>query len=109
MLPCKLTFIDIPEGTELYRVHLEKYDGDQFNPSPGANARFSSTLDSTCDVIPTMYCTYTLSGALMETVFHDVPYQEDFKLVYKSELVDRVHTTLVTNQPVKVVAGYSNG
>jgi hypothetical protein len=96
-------FIDIPVGTELHRVHLEKYDGDQFNPSPNANARFSSILDSTGDVIPTMYCASTFSGALMETVFHDVPYQEYFKLVYKSELVDRVHTTLTTNQPIKVV------
>ncbi len=100
MLPCKLTFIDIPEDSELYRINLEKYDGDRFNPSPGSDARFSSTLASTGDVIPTMYCTYTLSGALMEAVFHDVPYQEDFKLVYKSELVDRVHTTLVTNQTI---------
>jgi hypothetical protein len=46
----------------------------EFNPSSTGNARFSPLADTAGPVIPTLYAGTTLDCALMETVFHDVPF-----------------------------------
>jgi RES domain len=46
----------------------------EFNPSSTGNARFSPLADTAGAVIPTLYAGTTLDCALMETVFHDVPF-----------------------------------
>jgi RES domain len=46
----------------------------EFNPSPARNARFSPLVNAAGPVIPTLYAGTTLDCALMETVFHDVPF-----------------------------------
>jgi hypothetical protein len=46
----------------------------EFNPSPAGNARFSPLVNAAGAVIPTLYAGTTLDCALMETVFHDVPF-----------------------------------
>jgi hypothetical protein len=61
----------------MYRVHDAIYAVDQFNPSPKGNARFSPILDPSGKVIPTLYAATTPRGALMESVFRDIPYVQD--------------------------------
>ena len=46
----------------------------EFNPSSAGNARFSPLVNVAGAVIPTLYAGTTLDCALMETVFHDVPF-----------------------------------
>jgi predicted nucleic acid-binding protein len=82
-------------GKIMYRVHIAVYAVDSFNPSPLGNARFSPIRDSAGNVIPTLYAATTPQGALMETVFHDVPYKSGFKRVSVSRLEGRLSSTLV--------------
>lgn len=82
-------------GEIMYRVHDAVYAVDSFNPSKLGNARFSPIRDSAGDVIPTLYAATTPQGALMETVFHDVPYKPGFKRVSVSRLEGKLSSTLV--------------
>ena len=58
----------------IYRVHSDAYGSVEFNPSSTGDARFSPLTDSAGAVTPTLYAGTTLDCALMETVFHDVPF-----------------------------------
>jgi hypothetical protein len=46
----------------------------EFNSANVGSARFSPLVDTTGTVIPTLYAGTTLDCAMMETVFHDVPF-----------------------------------
>ena len=80
-VPSKIKLTTWGSGQTMYRVHDAIYAGDQFNPSPKGNARFSPILDPSGNVIPTLYAATTPRGALMESVFRDVPYRIGFKHV----------------------------
>jgi hypothetical protein len=82
-------------GEIMHRVHDAVYPVDSFNPSPLGNARFSPIRDSAGNVIPTLYAATTPQGALMETVFHDVPYKPGFKRVSVGRLEGKLSSTLV--------------
>jgi hypothetical protein len=82
-------------GATMYRVHETIYAVDQFNPSPKGNARFSPIHDPLGSVIPTLYAATTPRGALMESVFHDVPYRAGFKYVDPKRLEGRACSTLL--------------
>jgi hypothetical protein len=58
-------------------VHLASYRATEFNPSKDGDARFSPIQRPDGTVIPVLYGASTLAGALMETVFHDVPTPPD--------------------------------
>jgi hypothetical protein len=57
----------------LWRIHQARFRPAQFHPGTGADARFSPIHCAAAKPIPTLYAASTLEGALMETVFHDVP------------------------------------
>jgi hypothetical protein len=57
----------------LWRVHSNSYRATQFNPSNRCDARFSPIGRPDGTTIPVLYGASTLVGAMMETVFHDVP------------------------------------
>ncbi|HEY3657736.1 MAG TPA: RES family NAD+ phosphorylase [Steroidobacteraceae bacterium] len=57
----------------LWRVHSSSYRATQFNPSNHGDARFSPIGRPDGTTIPVLYGASTLAGAMMETVFHDVP------------------------------------
>ena len=57
----------------LWRVHSNSYRATQFNPSNRSDARFSPIRRPDGTTIPVLYGSSTLVGAMMETVFHDVP------------------------------------
>lgn len=60
-------------SARLCRIHQARFRGAQFHPGAGAEARFSPIRSAVKKPIPTLYAASTLEGALMETVFHDVP------------------------------------
>ena len=82
-------------GEIMYRVHDAVYAVDSFNPSQIGNARFSPIRDSAGEVIPTLYAATTPQGALMETIFHDVPYKPGFKRISAGRLEGKLSSTLV--------------
>lgn len=70
----------------IYRVHKLRYGPAQFNGSGVGNARFSPIAGTDGKPIPTLYGGETFQGALMETVFHDVPHLPGFKSYDKRNL-----------------------
>lgn len=103
----KVSKIDLAKGTKLFRVHSKKYKADQYNPSAVGNARFSPIKDSGGAVIPTIYAAETLSAALMETAFHEVPSSPGLKSVDESVKIDpNAHCELLTTQDMKLAVLY---
>lgn len=97
------TLIDWGEEQTFYRVHRDAYKGNQFNPTPQGNARFSPISDRSGKVIPTFYAGTTLDCALMETVFHNIPYKRTFKRVSLSSLEGLVHSSLTFKKRLRLI------
>ena len=94
-VPAKIKLTPWGAGTTMYRVHETAYAVDEFNSSRKGNARFSPILDPSGNVIPTLYAATTPRGALMESVFRDVPYRPGFKHVDLKRLEGRTCSTLL--------------
>ncbi|WP_446743515.1 RES family NAD+ phosphorylase [Silvibacterium acidisoli] len=83
------TLIPWGKGRTVFRVHRSIYKADQFNDSHKGDARFSPLMDAGRKaVIPTLYAGTTLDCALMESIFHDVPYRAGLKTVSKAKHVE---------------------
>lgn len=91
------------KGQEFHRVHDAVYEGNEFNPSRKGNARFSPIRDSDGKIIPTLYAGSTLDCALMETIFHDVPFAAGFKPLSIKKMVGKVHTVFTPCVDFKLV------
>ncbi|MGO9337833.1 MAG: RES family NAD+ phosphorylase [Terracidiphilus sp.] len=91
------------KGEEFYRVHDAVYKGNEFNPSRKGNARFSPIRDSDGRIIPTLYAGTSLDCALMETIFHDVPFVAGFKPLSFTKLEGKVHTVFTPKVDFKLV------
>jgi hypothetical protein len=101
--PLDATLVTWKRGREMHRVHDVAYLGNQFNPSSSGNARFSPIYDPSGLILPTLYAGTTLDCALMETIFHDLPFKKGFKPVSKQKVVDKVHTILLPRVDLRLV------
>lgn len=97
------TMTTVEAGAVLHRVHPGRYNADQFNPGTQGNARFSPIQNAQGDAIPTLYGGSTMDCALMETVFHDVPYAPGFKTLDKSKLSGQVHSKVEVTQDLQLI------
>jgi hypothetical protein len=88
------TLVDWGSGRTMHRVHDAAYAANLFHPGTAGNARFSPIRDEAGLVIPTLYAATTPRGALMETIFHDVPYKSGFKRVSISRMAGKLHSTV---------------
>jgi hypothetical protein len=97
------TIVSLGKGQQLHRVHDAIYRGNGFNPSRRGTARFSPLRDSDGKIIPTLYAGTTLDCALMETIFHDVPFAAGFKPMSIKKMVGKVHTVFTPNVDLKLI------
>jgi RES domain len=75
----------VPAGSSWYRAYDATWGYDEFNPGYG-DARFSPVDDPvTGDRLPSMYLAASPTGALLETVFHDVHHQSS-RTIYERDL-----------------------
>ena len=102
-VPSKIKVTAWGSGQTMYRVHDAIYTVDEFNPSLKGNARFSPILDPSGNVIPTLYAATTPRGALMESVFRDVPYRAGFKHVDAKRLEGKLCSTLLFQSDFKLL------
>ena len=91
------------KGQQLHRVHDAIYLGNGFNPSRRGTARFSPLRDSDGKITPTLYAGTTLDCALMETIFHDVPFVSGFKPLSIRKMAGKVHTVFTPNFDLKLI------
>jgi hypothetical protein len=97
------TIVSWGKGKQLHRVHDAIYSGNGFNPSRRGIARFSPLRDSDGKIIPTLYAGTTLDCALMETIFHDVPFVAGFKPLSIKKMVGKVHAVFTPNVDFKLI------
>lgn len=90
-------------GLEFHRVHDLAFGGSEFNTSAKGNARFSPITDDAGVLIPTLYAGTTLDCALMETIFHDVPFKAGFKPFSKLKMDGKVHSVLVPTEDLRLI------
>lgn len=84
--------------TNIHRVHQDKYSGNQFNPGLDGNARFSPIKNALGAPIPTLYGGSTFECAVMETIFHDVPYAAGLKTIDKIKLTGQLHSQVKSSE-----------
>jgi hypothetical protein len=101
--PLRATMTTLPKGQLLERVHPDRFGATEFNPGTVGNARFSPIRDDKGVLIPTLYAGTTLACALMESVFHDVPYTAGLKTFDKAKLTGQVHSTIETRSDLTLV------
>lgn len=101
--PAQININTVTWGTDqvMHRIHEDKYEADAFNPGKGW-ARFSPIKDGDGKQIPTLYAGTTFECAVMETVFHNVPFEPGLKPVPKKDAVNRVHSQLTSKSPLKL-------
>jgi hypothetical protein len=96
-----------PKADLIHRIHPDRFLGDQFNPGPNGNARFSPILDAKGNQIPTIYGGTTFDCAAMETVFHDVPIAPGLK-THAKRLLKAHHYSQVLPSADLVLADLTN-
>ncbi|MDX7274354.1 RES family NAD+ phosphorylase [Serratia marcescens] len=96
------TSFTLKARTVLHRVHQARYKADQFNPGRVGNARFSPIQNADAEAIPTLYAGVTMACAMMETVFHDVPYAPGVKTLDKGKLSGQVHSMVEVTQDLQL-------
>lgn len=96
-------------GTVLWRCHDPKFRADQFNPGTGLG-RFHPLTDVTTKAsIPTLYGADGVSGALSESVFHNVPVRGPAKRVRRSALGALCVSSLVPQRDLVLANLSGNG
>ncbi|MNU21544.1 RES domain protein [compost metagenome] len=91
----------VAANTPLWRVHPSKYAELAFNPGLG-NARFSPIKDASGNFIPTIYAGSGIGAALMETVYHDVPFGQGLKTYDRSRFGDMVISCISCTRPLRL-------
>lgn len=101
--PLKATIISWKLGRPIHRIHSSAYAETEYNPSVKGNARFSPIRDAAGEIIPVLYGGSTMDCALMETVFRDVPYTPNLKIVDKARLESVVHSVVVSKADLLII------
>jgi hypothetical protein len=97
------TLVTWGAGLEFHRVHDLAFGGTEFNISAKGNARFSPITDDAGVLIPTLYAGTTLDCALMETIFHDIPFKVGFKPFSKLKMDGKVHSVLLPSADLHLI------
>ncbi len=99
----ELSFVSLPIGRLLHRIHSVQHTATEFNPGYQGNARFSPIRSPSDSPVPTLYAGSSRDCALMETVFHDVPYLPGNKTLDLARLDTQCHTILTLQHTLQLV------
>ena len=95
--------VEVPAGTILFRVHADHRQATEFNPGKGDPSRFAPLrAGRRSAIVPTLYASSTIPGALSESIFHDVPYRGTAKRILISRLGSAVLSAVGVMKPLSV-------
>lgn len=97
------TLVPWGDGLEFHRVHDLAFGGSEFKACTRGNARFSPIIDDAGILIPTLYAGTTLDCALMETIFHDVPFKTGFKPFSKLKIDSKAYSILLPTADIRLI------
>lgn len=98
-LPARLPIVELPAGTELYRVHLRNHSALWFDR--GNNYRFNAPAGE----YGVCYLGASLEVAFLETLLRGDP----IRVVARTALAARFATTLPLTRPIRLVQLHSQG
>jgi hypothetical protein len=91
-----------PADKPVHRVHSNRFGAANFNGTANGNARFSP-IRHDGKIIPTIYGGSTLTCAMMETIFHDLPHGTFPRTVHLKSVAGLQYSTIVPTSPLKLV------
>ena len=90
-------------GLQFHRVHDLAFGDSEFNTNIKGNARFSPITDDAGVLIPTLYAGTTFDCALMERIFHDVPFKGGFKPFSKLKMDGKAYSVLLPTANFRLI------
>lgn len=91
-----------PAGKPIYRVHHAAYGATEFNPGVG-NGRFHPIRAASGELIPTIYGSSTIDGALSETIFQKVPTVQPAKRIAQLVLRPLLICTIAAIRDLRLI------
>jgi hypothetical protein len=87
-------------GEPIVRCHDGRFGATEFNPGLGVG-RFHPFFCERGKVVPTIYGASDFEGALSETLFHDVPVRDTFRVVERSVLRPLLISVVTARRPLR--------
>jgi hypothetical protein len=97
----------VSAGTELMRIHDQRFPGDGFNPwthTSSRPTRFAPFAGPSDTPVPTLYAAFDFATAVAESLFHDLPREADELQVARSRLDSLVVSRLEVVTPLRVAS-----
>jgi hypothetical protein len=91
----------------IVRCHDVSFGATEFNPG-GASRRFRPVVESGA-VVPTLYGSNSVPGALSESVFHDVPVRGRARRVQRKLLTPVVRSIIVPTRELRLAQLHGSG
>ncbi|WP_436692391.1 RES family NAD+ phosphorylase [Geodermatophilus sp. CPCC 205506] len=104
-LPGNPTYVTIPAGESLFRIHLNAFAPTQFNPNPVSNPFRAGRFDSTAGDFSYLYAAQTIAGAVAEVLLRDIPESEigQPRLVPLAQVRGRRLSEIRVQRPLRLV------
>ena len=107
----KESYVTLPAGTELHRLHRDRFAPEKFNGTDLGNARFSPIRNAAGAIIPTIYAAESFDCATCEIVLRcpDAPPVvaktglPTFQIVFPSDFADYDHSIVRTTGDLTLV------
>ncbi len=93
-------YFALESGREVFRLHRDVLDGDQFNPGYGTS-RFAPFQDLEGKIVPSLYSATTFDGAAYETLFRERPAK--YQTFPRNRLDDYAASRLTTRRELQLV------
>jgi hypothetical protein len=93
----------LKQGSILFRIHLAKYKGNEFNPTPATSPHKGGRFDHTSPGEAFLYAGSTLAAAVVETLMRDLPPSPAARLLPFSQVAGRAISTLRLARDVELV------
>jgi hypothetical protein len=84
------------------RCHDARFGATEFNPGVG-RGRFHPFLNSSGNIVPTLYAADRLEGAVSETLFHDIPVRGEGKRLLRARFDPFLVSSLACERPLTLV------
>lgn len=107
----KQSYVTLPSGTLLHRLHRHRFKPTEFNGTEFGDARFSPLHDRAGAVIPTIYAAESFDCAVSEVILRcpDAPPIDPrtslptFLIVFPADFADHDHSLVRTEVDLKLV------
>jgi hypothetical protein len=96
------------QGVRIVRCHHSDFGATEFNPGLGFG-RFHPFLNASGTIVPILYGSDSLKGALAETVFHNIPIRGPKRRLLRSSLKTKLVSVIAPRRDLRLVQIHGYG